>query len=94
MQVDRELASQLTGAGDRRIADLARKIGYRLDPGAILRRNYRAEADRRVTIRPAPDTMSNVTGLLPVARPFDDPPAPQQFDLGLRTLRAAQLLQH
>ncbi len=68
IQVDRELAGQLTGAGDRRIADLARKIGYRLDPGAILRRNHRAEADRRVTIRPAPDTMSNVTGLLPVAQ--------------------------
>jgi len=68
IQLDRELASQLTGAGDRRIADLARKIGYRLDPGAILRRDHKAEADRRVTIRPAPDTMSNVTGLLPVAR--------------------------
>ena len=68
MQVDAELAPQLEGAGDRRVADLARKIAYRLDPGAALRRNQKAEADRRVTIRPAPDTMSNVTGLLPVAQ--------------------------
>lgn len=68
LQVDAELAGQLTGAGDRRIADLARKIGYRLDPGAAMRRNQKAETDRRVTIRPAPDTMSHVTGLLPVAQ--------------------------
>lgn len=67
-QVDRELADQLVTSGDRRVADLARKIGYRLDPGAALRRNQKAEADRRVSIRPAPATMSNVTGLLPVAQ--------------------------
>jgi hypothetical protein len=68
MEVDTELAGELSGAGDRRIGDLARSIGYRLDPGAALRRNQKAETDRRVTIRPAPDTMSHVTGLLPVAR--------------------------
>ena len=44
------------------------QIAYRLDPGAALRRSQKAETDRRVTIRPAPDTMSNVTGLLPVAQ--------------------------
>ena len=49
-------------------ADLARKIAYRLDPGAALRRSQKAETDRRVSIRPAPDTMSHVTGLLPVAQ--------------------------
>jgi hypothetical protein len=68
LQVDAELAPQLDGAGDRRVADLARKIAYRLDPGAAMRRNQKAETDRRVTIRPAPDTMSNVTGLLPVVQ--------------------------
>lgn len=67
-QVDRELADQLGSCGDRRVADLARKIGYRLDPGAALRRNRKAEADRRVSIRPAAATMSNITGLLPVAQ--------------------------
>ncbi len=68
LQVDAEVAPQLEGAGDRRVADLARKVAYRLDPGAALRRTQKAETDRRVTIRPAPDTMSNVTGLLPVAQ--------------------------
>jgi len=68
LQVDAELAPQLDSAGDRRVADLARKIAYRLDPGAAMRRNQKAENDRRVTIRPAPDTMSNVTGLLPVVQ--------------------------
>lgn len=68
MQVDREIAPQLISAGDRRVGDLARAIGYRLDPGAAMRRNQKAEGDRRVSIRPAPDTMSNVTGLLPVVQ--------------------------
>lgn len=67
-QVDRELAGHLAGAGDRRLGDLARSIGYRLDPGAALRRNRKAESDRRVSVRPALDTMSHVTGLLPVAQ--------------------------
>jgi hypothetical protein len=68
LSVDAELAPQLVGAGDRRIADLARSIAYRLDPGAAMRRNQKAENYRRVTIRPAPDTMSDVSGLLPVAQ--------------------------
>ena len=68
LQVDAELASRLEGAGDRMVAALARKLTYRLDPSAALRRSQKAENDRRVTIRPAPDTMSNVTGLLPVAQ--------------------------
>jgi hypothetical protein len=68
MQVDAELAEQLAGAGDKRVADAARTIGYRLDPGAALRRVRGATADRRVGLRPAPDTMTNLTGFLPVAQ--------------------------
>ena len=66
--VDRELAGQLAGAGDKQIGDLARKIGYRLDPGSAIRRVRGAESDRRVGLRPAPDTMSNLTAVLPVAQ--------------------------
>lgn len=66
--VDRELAGRLDGAGDRRVGDLAREVSQRLDPGAAVRRARKAEGDRRVTVRPAPDTMSNVTALLPVAQ--------------------------
>jgi hypothetical protein len=69
-QVDTELAEhadQLTTAGDRKVAALARKIGYRLDPGSAIRRVRGAHTDRRVSIRPAPDTMAYLTGFLPVA---------------------------
>jgi hypothetical protein len=68
IRVDTELADTLTTASDRRVAALARKIGYRLDPGSALRRVRGAHADRRVGIRPAPDTMAYLTGFLPVAQ--------------------------
>jgi hypothetical protein len=64
---DRELAGRLAGAGDRRVGDLAREVSQRLDPGAAVRRARKAAGDRRVTLRPAPDTMSNLGALLPVA---------------------------
>ncbi len=60
--------SRLDGMGDARIAAAARAIAYRLDPQAVVDRAARAESERTVTIRPAPDTMSYVTALLPVAK--------------------------
>jgi hypothetical protein len=65
-QVDAELAGRLATLGDRAVAAAARKIGYRLDPGSVLRRTRGARSDRHVGLRPAPDTMSYLTGLLPV----------------------------
>lgn len=67
-QVDAELSGRLAMLGDRGVEREAKKIAYRLDPESVVRRARRAEGDRRVTIRPAPDTMSHVTGLLPVAQ--------------------------
>jgi hypothetical protein len=58
----------LDGKGDKRIEAEAKKIAYRLDPQAVVDRAAKAEADRTVTIRPAPDTMTYVTVLLPVAK--------------------------
>ncbi|CAN5730036.1 hypothetical protein BH09ACT7_BH09ACT7_12430 [soil metagenome] len=58
----------LVGCGDKRIAADAKAIAYRLDPHAIVDRARRAEAERCVTIRPAPDTMTYLTALLPVAQ--------------------------
>jgi Domain of unknown function (DUF222)/HNH endonuclease len=66
-QVDAELAGRMASMGDRRVAAEARAIGYRLDPGSATRRVRGAHADRRVGLRPAPDTMSYLTGFLPVA---------------------------
>lgn len=46
----------------------AKAIAYRLDPHAVVDRAAKAAEDRGVTIRPAPDTMTYVTALLPVAQ--------------------------
>jgi Domain of unknown function (DUF222) len=60
--------SNLDGMGDARIAAAAREIAYRLDAQAVVDRAAQASEDRTVTIRPAPDTMTYVTALLPVAQ--------------------------
>jgi Domain of unknown function (DUF222) len=61
-------ASKLDGMGDARIAAAAKEIAYRLDAQAVVDRAAKATEDRTVTIRPAPDTMTYVTALLPVAQ--------------------------
>ena len=69
--VDAELGTRpggLGALGDQSAAAEARRIAYRLDPHAVTDRARRAVSDRRVTIRPAPDTMTLVTGLLPAAQ--------------------------
>ena len=60
--------SALDGMGDARVAAAAREIAYRLDPQAVVDRASHAETERTVTIRPAPDTMTWLTALLPVAQ--------------------------
>ena len=60
--------SRLDGLGDSALAAAAKSIAYRLDPHAVVDRAARAPQDRTVTIRPAPDTMTYVTALLPVAQ--------------------------
>jgi HNH endonuclease. len=66
--VDAELAPQLEQLGDRKVEAEAKKIGYRLDPEGFVARSKAAEKDRHVNLRPAPDTMSRLTGLLPAAQ--------------------------
>ncbi len=58
--------SELVGKGDKRIETDAKAIAYQLDPQAVVDRAVRAESERTVTIRPAPDTMSWVSVLLPM----------------------------
>src|SRR5262249_2660350 len=60
--------AHLNGMGDARVAAAAKAIAYRLDPHAVVDRPAKAENERTVTIRPAPDTMTYVTALLPVAQ--------------------------
>ncbi len=47
-------------------AACAQRLAYAADPHAAMARAGKARGDRRVTLRPAPDTMSLLTGLLPV----------------------------
>jgi hypothetical protein len=58
----------LEGKGDKRIEADAKSIAYRLDPQAVVDKAVRAESERTVTVRPAPDTMTYVTALLPMAQ--------------------------
>jgi len=70
-RLDAELCSdvgRLDGLGDCALAAAAKAIAYRLDPHAVVDRASRAPQDRTVSIRPAPDTMTYVTALLPVAQ--------------------------
>ncbi|QWZ06500.1 DUF222 domain-containing protein [Nocardioides panacis] len=71
VRVDAELAARPGGIGalgDREAAAEARRIGYRLDPHALTDRAARAHHERRVTLRPAPDTMACLSGLLPAVQ--------------------------
>jgi Domain of unknown function (DUF222)/HNH endonuclease len=66
--VDQELGPRLESLGDRQIEAEAKKSAYRLDPHGYLARQANAEKDRRVSLRPAPDAMTILSGLLPVAQ--------------------------
>lgn len=68
-RLDAELTGlDLEGLGDRRLVAEAKKIAYRIDAAAQVRRASKATSERTVSIRPAPDTMVYLTGLLPVAQ--------------------------
>ncbi len=69
--VDEELAADtgtFDGMGDRAIIAAARTAAYRRDPRSVTRRGSHAAEERHVSLRPAPDTMTYLTALLPVAQ--------------------------
>src|SRR6478735_3411423 len=69
--VDAELAADtgtFAGAGDRSLVAAARAAAYRLDPRSVTERAAHAATDRHVSLRPAPDAMTCLTALLPVAQ--------------------------
>ncbi|WP_423182543.1 DUF222 domain-containing protein [Arthrobacter sp. NyZ413] len=69
--VDEELAADsgsFDGAGDKAIVAAARAAAYRRDPRTVTERASRAATERCVSLRPAPDTMTYLTALLPVAQ--------------------------
>jgi hypothetical protein len=63
--VDKQLAQDLPGLSPRRAQALARKLTIEIDPAAAVARAGKAREDRRVSVRPAPDTMAMLSALLP-----------------------------
>lgn len=66
--LDADLGPRLAGLGDRAVQSEADRLAAALDPTSVVERHRRAVRDRRVTLRPAPDTMTYLTALLPVAQ--------------------------
>lgn len=69
MIVDATIAGdpdRVEAMGDRQAAAEARKLAAELDVEAVAERRRRAEAERHVSIRSAPDTMTWLGALLPV----------------------------
>ncbi len=65
--VDKQLAETgLETMGFRQAEAAVKKAAYETDPAGYTSRSRTARKDRRVTLRPAPDTMSVLSGLLPV----------------------------
>ena len=67
--VDRELCADpavVDGLSTGQLVARTRELAARLDGEAMVRQAVKAAGDRRVSSRPAPDTMAYVTALLPV----------------------------
>lgn len=71
LAADRAIAGDpeaLASYSDRIVLAELQKLAARLDPASVAQRRRRAETERCVTLRPAPDTMAYLTVLLPVAQ--------------------------
>jgi hypothetical protein len=63
---DGEAGVDLTTMGVRQALAATAKVAYQADPRAYVERGRTERDDRHVTLRPAPDTMSWLSGYLPV----------------------------
>ncbi|MGD9958493.1 HNH endonuclease [Nocardioides sp.] len=69
--IDAELwadSTVVSALGDRALAATVKRLAHRCDPRAVLARAAQAETERCVSLRPAPDTMTYLTALLPMAQ--------------------------
>jgi hypothetical protein len=66
--IDDRIADRLPSWGDAQTVREVRRLAYAADPGAAVSRHARAVAERRVGIRPAPETMCYLTALVPVVQ--------------------------
>jgi hypothetical protein len=84
--VDAQLAGRLAALSPREVEAATRRTAISVDPASAVRRGQTARANRRVTIRPAPDTMALVSGFVPVEQGVA---AWASLDRDARTRRAA-----
>ena len=66
--LDEQIAPTLERLGDKQTEAEVKRLAYRLDPVGYTAKVRGAEDDRCVSLRPAPDMMSRLDGLLPVAQ--------------------------
>lgn len=67
-RIDELVCADLGAAGKygtRQLVAHARALAYELEPTSVVERHRRAPAERRVSLRPAPDGMTWLTALLP-----------------------------
>lgn len=70
-EIDRRVCSDreaLVGVSDREIEARAKSHAYELEPAAVVARKAKAEKDRHVSVRPAPDLMTQLSALLPMTQ--------------------------
>ena len=60
------VAADVQDLGPKQAAGLARRLAQAADPHGAVKRARSARSERRVSLRPAPDTMCWLTALLPV----------------------------
>ncbi len=85
-RVDSELAAELARMSPRQAELAARRRSYAVDPESPLRRARTSRQDRRVSIRPAPDTMALLTAFAPVEQAVA---AYANLDRTARSMKAA-----
>ncbi|MBP3042431.1 HNH endonuclease [Arthrobacter jiangjiafuii] len=70
-RIDEQVAgnlAELETLGDNQLIARIKNLSYALDPHSVVNRASKAASERYVSCRPAPDTMTYLTGLLPVAQ--------------------------
>ena len=68
LRVDEALADKLPNLSNRGVITETRRLAYAIDPHSVVERHAKAERDRGVTLRPAPDGMARLSALVPVAQ--------------------------
>ena len=61
-------ARKVDGLGPQKLAGRVRRRVEEVDAAAVVRRRSKAESERHVSVRPAPDAMAYLTGMLPMGQ--------------------------